>query len=40
MKLETSFLTTADGETVERLTYEPELWHFAPSWQPVGRRVG
>jgi Tol biopolymer transport system component len=34
------YVATVDGEIVERLTYEPELWHFAPSWQPVGRRVG
>jgi len=34
------YLTTANGEIVERLTHEPELWHFAPSWQPLGRRTG
>jgi TolB protein len=34
------YITTAEGEIVERLTYEPELWHFAPSWQPLARRVG
>ena len=34
------YLATVDGEIVERLTYEPELWHFAPTWQPLGRRTG
>jgi TolB protein len=34
------YLATVDGKIVERLTYEPELWHFAPTWQPLGRRTG
>ena len=34
------YITSVDGENVERLTNEPELWHFAPSWQPLTRRIG
>jgi Tol biopolymer transport system component len=32
------YLVTADGELVQRLTFEPDLWHFAPSWQPASKR--
>jgi Tol biopolymer transport system component len=31
------YVASSDGELVSRLTSEPELWHFAPSWQPGGR---
>jgi TolB protein len=34
------YITSVDGESVERLTNEPELWHFAPNWQPLARRIG
>jgi Tol biopolymer transport system component len=34
------YITSVDGESVERLTNEPELWHFAPSWQPLAQRIG
>lgn len=34
------YLTAPGGEGVKRLTYEPELWHFAPSWQPLNGRAG
>jgi Tol biopolymer transport system component len=34
------YTTSVDRESVERLTNEPELWHFAPSRQPLARRVG
>jgi TolB protein len=33
------YLASADGELVQRLTFEPALWHFAPSWQPTAKRV-
>ncbi|HEU5278000.1 MAG TPA: hypothetical protein VFU26_03750 [Gaiellaceae bacterium] len=31
------YLVRADGSAIRRLTYEPELWHFAPSWQALRR---
>jgi TolB protein len=31
------YLVTTDGEYVSRVTYQPELWHFDPSWQPLPR---
>jgi Tol biopolymer transport system component len=31
------YLVRSDGEEVKRLTYEPDFWHFEPSWQPLPR---
>jgi Tol biopolymer transport system component len=31
------YLVTTDGEDVTRVTSQPELWHFDPSWQPLPR---
>jgi Tol biopolymer transport system component len=31
------YLVTTEGEYVTRVTYQPELWHFGPSWQPLPR---
>ena len=33
------YVVTTDGESVTRVTYEPEVWHFDPSWQPLPRRA-
>jgi TolB protein len=29
------YLVPAKGGEVRRVTFEPELWHFDPSWQPL-----
>jgi Tol biopolymer transport system component len=31
------YLVSTDGEYVTRVTDQPELWHFDPSWQPLPR---
>jgi TolB protein len=30
------YVVGADGSSVQRLTEQPDLWHFDPSWQPLG----
>jgi Tol biopolymer transport system component len=29
------YLVGADGRSIQRLTEQPDLWHFDPSWQPL-----